>query len=229
MNLSELKAMKITAIAKMAKELNIDMPGALHKQDLIFQILEAQKSDDPIEAEGVLEVLPDGYGFLRSPYFSFNNGRDDIYVSPSQIRRFNLRTGDMLKGQVRPPKDSERYAPLIKIDQINFSEPVEGAQKVLFDNLTALYPTRTINLEHSKTEMSTRIINLLNPIGFGQRALIVAPPRAGQDRSAPGHGARDRREPSRGVPHRAAHRRAARGSHRHAAHGEGRGRFIDVR
>ena len=180
MNLSELKAMKITALAKLAKELNIEAPGALRKQDLIFHILQAQKSDALIEAEGVLEVLPDGFGFLRSPDFSFSPGPDDIYVSPSQIRRFMLRTGDMLKGQIRQPKDSERYFALTKIDSINFNEPVEGAQKVLFDNLTALYPTRPINLEHSKTEMSTRIINLLNPIGFGQRCLIVAPPRAGK-------------------------------------------------
>jgi len=180
MNLSELKAMKITAIAKLAKDLNIETPGALRRQELIFHILQAQKSDALIEAEGVLEVLPDGFGFLRSPDFSFSPGPDDIYVSPSQVRRFNLRTGDMLKGQIRQPKDSERYFALLKIDQINFSEPVEGAQKVLFDNLTALYPTRALNLEHSKTEMSTRIINLLNPIGFGQRALIVAPPRAGK-------------------------------------------------
>jgi transcription termination factor Rho len=180
MNLSELKAMKITAIAKLAKDLNIETPGALRRQELIFHILQAQKSDALIEAEGVLEVLPDGFGFLRSPDFSFSPGPDDIYVSPSQVRRFNLRTGDMLKGQIRQPKDSERYFALLKIDQINFAEPVEGAQKVLFDNLTALYPTRALNLEHSKTEMSTRIINLLNPVGFGQRALIVAPPRAGK-------------------------------------------------
>ena len=180
MNLSELKAMKITAIAKLARDLNIETPGALRRQELIFHILQAQKTETLIEAEGVLEVLPDGFGFLRSPDFSFSPGPDDIYVSPSQVRRFNLRTGDMLKGQIRQPKDSERYFALLKIDQINFEEPVEGAQKVLFDNLTALYPTRPINLEHSKTEMSTRIINLLNPIGFGQRALIVAPPRAGK-------------------------------------------------
>ena len=180
MNLSELKEMKILALAKLAKELNIEAPGALRKQDLIFHILQAQKGDMPIEASGVLEVLPDGFGFLRSPDFSFTPGPDDIYVSPSQIRRFNLRTGDMIKGQIRQPKDSERYFALLKVDSINFAEPVEGQQKMLFDNLTALYPTRALNLEHSKTEMSTRIINLLNPIGFGQRCLIVAPPRAGK-------------------------------------------------
>jgi transcription termination factor Rho len=180
MNLSELKEMKILALAKLARELNIEAPGALRKQELIFHILQAQKGDIPIHAEGVLEVLPDGFGFLRSPDFSFAPGPDDIYVSPSQIRRFNLRTGDMIKGQIRQPKDSERYFALLKVDQINFQEPVEGKQLLLFDNLTALYPTRQIKLEHSQSEMSTRIINLLNPIGFGQRCLIVAPPRAGK-------------------------------------------------
>src|SRR3989454_7742608 len=180
MNLSELKEMKILALAKLAKELNIEAPGALRKQELIFHILQAQKTDTLINAEGVLEVLPDGFGFLRSPDFSFMPGPDDIYVSPSQIRRFNLRTGDMIKGQIRQPKDSERYFALLKVDQINFLEPVEGKQLLLFDNVTALYPTRRINLEHKSTDMSTRIIDLLNPIGFGQRCLIVAPPRAGK-------------------------------------------------
>src|SRR5438067_13643687 len=163
MNLSELKEMKILALAKLAKELNIEAPGALRKQELIFHILQAQKADTPISAEGVLEVLPDGFGFLRSPDFSFMPGPDDIYVSPSQIRRFNLRTGDMIKGQIRQPKDSERYFALLKVDSINFEEPVEGAPKLLFDNLTALYPHRRIKLEHKQEDMSTRIIDLLNP------------------------------------------------------------------
>src|SRR5690242_6087775 len=180
MNLSELKEMKILALAKLARELNIEAPGALRKQELIFHILQAQKSDALITAEGVLEVLPDGFGFLRSPDFSFMPGPDDIYVSPSQIRRFNLRTGDMIEGQIRQPKDTERYFALLTIQSINFQEPVEGKQLLLFDNVTALYPTRRINLEHKSTEMSTRIIDLLNPIGFGQRCLIVAPPRAGK-------------------------------------------------
>ncbi|TMA31963.1 MAG: transcription termination factor Rho, partial [Deltaproteobacteria bacterium] len=180
MNLSELKEMKILALAKLARELSIEAPGALRKQELIFHILQAQKGDTPIHAEGVLEVLPDGFGFLRSPDFSFMPGPDDIYVSPSQIRRFNLRTGDMIKGQIRQPKDSERYFALLKVDSINFQEPVEGKQLLLFDNLTALYPGRAIKLEHNAQDMSTRIINLLNPIGFGQRCLIVSPPRAGK-------------------------------------------------
>src|SRR5471032_2861563 len=152
MNLSELKEMKILAIAKLARELNIEAPGALRKQELIFHILTAQKGDVPIQAEGVLEVLPDGFGFLRSPDFSFAPGPDDIYVSPSQIRRFNLRTGDMLKGQIRQPKDSERYFALLKVDAINFEEPAEGESKLLFDNLTALYPTRRLKLEHAQPE-----------------------------------------------------------------------------
>src|SRR5438477_12582316 len=180
MNLSELKEMKILALAKLARELNIEAPGALRKQELIFHILTAQKGDVPIHAEGVLEVLPDGFGFLRSPDFSFTPGPDDIYVSPSQIRRFNLRTGDMIKGQIRQPKDSERYFALLKVDSINFQEPEEGKQLLLFDNLTALYPNRPIKLEHTAQDMSTRIIHLLNPIGFGQRCLIVSPPRAGK-------------------------------------------------
>jgi transcription termination factor Rho len=180
MNLSDLKEMKILALAKLARELNIEAPGALRKQELIFHILQAQKSDAPILADGVLEVLPDGFGFLRSPDFSFAAGPDDIYVSPSQIRRFNLRTGDMIAGEIRQPKENERYFALLKVDRINFLEPMEGKQLLLFDNVTALYPTRAINLEHKNTDMSTRIINLLNPIGFGQRCLIVAPPRAGK-------------------------------------------------
>src|SRR6266849_5248572 len=152
MNLSELKEMKILALAKLAKELNIEAPGALRKQELIFHILQAQKSDTPINAEGVLEVLPDGFGFLRSPDFSYLPGPDDIYVSPSQIRRFDLQTGDTVSGQIRQPKDSERYFALLKVEAINFREPEEGALKVLFDNLTPLYPNRRIKLEHSTDE-----------------------------------------------------------------------------
>ncbi|MFL5429531.1 MAG: transcription termination factor Rho [Myxococcales bacterium] len=180
MNLTELKEMKILQLAKLAKDLNIEAPGALRKQDLIFHILQAQKSDAPIAAEGIIEVLPDGFGFLRSADFSFTPGPDDVYVSPSQVRRYNLRTGDMLKGEIRQPKDSERYFALLKVDEINFEKPIEGAQKILFDNLTALYPTKRIKLEYNKDNMSTRIIDLLTPIGLGQRCLIVAPPRAGK-------------------------------------------------
>src|SRR5256886_12079232 len=156
MNLSELKEMKILALAKLAKELNIEAPGALRKQELIFHILQAQKADTPISAEGVLEVLPDGFGFLRSPDFSFMPGPDDIYVSPSQIRRFNLRTGDMIKGQIRQPKDSERYFALLKADEINFSEPVEAAQKGPSHNLTAPYPTRRTSPQHNPTTRRPR-------------------------------------------------------------------------
>src|SRR5512144_580078 len=157
MNLSELKEMKILALAKLARELNIEAPGALRKQELIFHILQAQKSDTPISADGVLEVLPDGFGFLRSPDFSFMPGPDDIYVSPSQIRRFNLRTGHTVRGTVRQPKEGERYFALLKVDSINGAPPEENQAKVLFDNLTPLYPTERLRLEHEAGEMTTRV------------------------------------------------------------------------
>jgi transcription termination factor Rho len=181
LNLSDLKEMKITELAKLAKSLNIEGSSGLKKQDLIFAILSAQTETNTIVfGEGVLEVLPDGFGFLRSPDFSYLPGPDDIYVSPSQIRRFNLCTGDTVSGQIRQPKDSERYFALLKVESINFEPPEEGATKILFDNLTPLYPNRRIKLEHDSNEFTTRIIDLLTPIGFGQRCLIVAPPRAGK-------------------------------------------------
>src|SRR6266571_1461484 len=180
MNLSELKEMKILALAKLARELNIEAPGALRKQELIFHILQAQKGDTPIHAEGVLEVLPDGFGFLRSPDFSFMPGPDDVYVSPSQIRRFNLHTGDTVRGTVRQPKEGERYFALLKVDSINGQPPEENQSKVLFDNLTPLYPTERLKLEHDSNEMTTRVVDLFAPIGKGQRCLIVSPPRAGK-------------------------------------------------
>jgi transcription termination factor Rho len=182
LNLSELKEMKITDLSRLAKSLNIEGSSALKKQDLIFAILSAQSETNTLVfGEGVLEVLPDGFGFLRSPDFSFLPGPDDIYVSPSQIRRFNLCTGDTVSGQIRQPKDSERYFALLKVESINFEPPEEGsASKILFDNLTPLYPNRRVRLEHDAGEYTTRIIDLLTPIGFGQRCLIVAPPRAGK-------------------------------------------------
>jgi transcription termination factor Rho len=182
LNLSELKEMKITELARLAKSLSIENASGLKKQDLIFAILSAQSETNTIVyGEGVLEVLPDGFGFLRSPDFSYLPGPDDIYVSPSQIRRFNLCTGDTVSGQIRQPKDSERYFALLKVDRINFALPEEGASnKILFDNLTPLYPNRRIKLEHDSGEFTTRIVDLLTPIGFGQRCLIVAPPRAGK-------------------------------------------------
>jgi transcription termination factor Rho len=181
LNLGDLKHMKITELATLAKSLNIEGSGGLKKQDLIFAILSAQsETNTQVYGEGVLEVLPDGFGFLRSPDFSYLPGPDDIYVSPSQIRRFNLQTGDTVSGQIRQPKDSERYFALLKVEAINFEQPEEGASKILFDNLTPLYPTRKISLEHDSGEYTTRIVDLLTPIGFGQRCLIVAPPRAGK-------------------------------------------------
>ncbi|HEU4436658.1 MAG TPA: transcription termination factor Rho, partial [candidate division Zixibacteria bacterium] len=153
----------------------------LRKQELIFKILQAQaEKDGLIYAEGVLEVLPDGFGFLRAPDYNYLPGPDDIYVSPSQIRRFDLRTGDTISGQVRPPKDSERYFALLKIEAINFESPEMAKHKVLFDNLTPLYPQTKFSLEYDSKRMSTRIMDLLCPVGKGQRALIVSPPKAGK-------------------------------------------------
>ncbi len=181
MNINDLKAMRIVDLTKVAKDLKIDAPGSLRKQDLIFAILQQHPSlDEHVQASGTLEVLPDGFGFLRSPDFSYLPGPDDVYVSPSQIRRFNLRTGDTVSGLVRAPKDSERYFALVKVDAINFDPPDEAQSKIIFENLTPLYPNRHIRLEYDKDNMSTRIIDLMTPIGFGQRCLIVSPPRAGK-------------------------------------------------
>ncbi|AKU91403.1 transcription termination factor Rho [Vulgatibacter incomptus] len=180
-NLSELKRLKTAQLAHMAQDLGVEGPGGMRKQDLIFEILQAQAvKRGRVYGEGTLEVLPDGFGFLRSPDFSYLPGPDDIYVSPSQIRRFGLRTGDSISGQVRQPKEGERYFALLKVEAVNFGPPEENAAKVLFDNLTPLYPNRKLTLEHESVEMTTRIIDLLVPIGKGQRCLIVAPPRAGK-------------------------------------------------
>ena len=181
MNLSELKKSSISELADIALNLNIEGASNLRKQDLIFAILEAQsESNGQIYGAGVLETLPDGFGFLRAPDYNYLPGPDDIYVSPAQIRRFNLRTGDTVEGQIRPPKEGERYFALLKVNEINF-EPVENQKnKILFDNLTPLYPTRRLKLELAGEKFSTRVIDLLDPIGLGQRALIVAPPRTGK-------------------------------------------------
>src|SRR5881628_3311794 len=167
MNLSELKEKSISDLNTIARELNVQSVGGLRKQELIFKILQAQaEKDGLIYAEGVLEVLPDGFGFLRAP--------DDIYVSPSQIRRFDLRTGDTISGQVRPPKDTERYFALLKVEAINFETPEQAREKIFFDNLTPLYPMERIRLEHDADNLTTRTMDLLCPIGKGQRGLIVA-------------------------------------------------------
>jgi transcription termination factor Rho len=181
MNLSELKEKGIPELNGIARDLGVQGISGLRKQELIFKILQAQaERDGLIYAEGVLEVLPDGFGFLRAPDYNYLPGPDDIYVSPSQIRRFDLRTGDTISGQVRPPKDSERYFALLKVEAINYEAPEVAKEKILFDNLTPLYPMERIRLEHDPEDMSTRVMDLLTPIGKGQRGLIVAAPRTGK-------------------------------------------------
>jgi transcription termination factor Rho len=181
MTIAELKEKNITELTKIARSL--DLPGAsgLRKQDLIFKILQAQsEKEGHIFAEGVLEILPDGYGFLRSPDYNYLPGPDDIYVSPSQIRKFDLKTGDTISGQVRPPHEGEKYFALVKIEAVNFESPEEARNKILFDNLTPLYPQERIKLETVRENVSARVMDLLTPLGKGQRGLIVSPPRAGK-------------------------------------------------
>jgi len=182
MNIIELKEKKINELNKLARQLNVEGSSGMRKQDLIFAILQAQtEKNGLIYGEGVLETLPDGFGFLRSPDFNYLPGPDDIYVSPSQIRRFNLRTGDTIAGQIRPPKEGERYFALLKVEAVNFEEPDLAREKILFDNLTPLYPNSKIHLEvPGESNMSMRVMDLLTPIGMGQRGLIVSPPRAGK-------------------------------------------------
>jgi len=181
MTIAELKEKNITELTKIARSL--DLPGAsgMRKQDLIFKILQAQsEKEGHIFAEGVLEILPDGYGFLRSPDYNYLPGPDDIYVSPSQIRKFDLKTGDTISGQVRPPHEGEKYFALVKIEAVNCESPDEARNKILFDNLTPLYPQERIKLETVKENISARVMDLLTPLGKGQRGLIVSPPRAGK-------------------------------------------------
>jgi transcription termination factor Rho len=181
MNLSQLKEKTIPELNAIAREMSVQNIGGLRKQELIFKILQAQaERDGLIFAEGVLEVLPDGFGFLRAPDYNYLPGPDDIYVSPSQIRRFDLRTGDTISGQVRPPKDSERYFALLKVEAINFETPEQARDKILFDNLTPLYPMERLRLEHDGEDLTTRVMDLLTPLGKGQRGLIVAAPRTGK-------------------------------------------------
>jgi transcription termination factor Rho len=181
MDIVELKQMTISELSAYAKSLNIENTAGMKKADIIFKILEAQTTKNGlIFSEGVLEVLDDGYGFLRSPSYNYMPGPDDIYVSHSQIKRFDLRTGDTVSGQVRPPKDTERYFALLKIEAINYQSPETAKERIFFDNLTPIHPNRKFNLETTPNEVSTRIMNLLCPIGFGQRGLIVAPPFTGK-------------------------------------------------
>ncbi len=181
LDLDSLKTLKIAELAQVAQELGIQGTSGLKKQELIFKILEEQTAQEGlIFSEGVLEVLPDGYGFLRSPKFNYLPGPDDIYVSPSQIKRFDLRTGDTVQGQIRPPKDNERFFALLRVEAVNFEAAEKKRNISLFDNLTPVYPLERIDLEISAKEFTMRIMNLLTPIGKGQRGLIVSPPRAGK-------------------------------------------------
>ncbi len=181
MTIAELKEKNITELSRIARTLEIPGASGLRKQDLIFKILQAQsEKEGHIFAEGVLEILPDGYGFLRSPDYNYLPGPDDIYVSPSQIRKFDLKTGDTISGNVRPPHEGEKYFALVKIEAINFESPEETRNKILFDNLTPLYPEERIRMETVHENASGRVMDLLTPIGKGQRGLIVAPPRTGK-------------------------------------------------
>jgi transcription termination factor Rho len=181
LDLDSLKTLKIAELNQIAQELNIQGTSGLKKQELIFKILEEQTAQEGlIFSKGVLEVLPDGYGFLRSTKFNYLPGPDDIYVSPSQIKRFDLRTGDTISGQIRPPKDNERFFALLRVEAVNFESPEKKRQNVLFDNLTPFYPVERINLETASKEYTMRVMDLLTPIGKGQRGLIVSPPRAGK-------------------------------------------------
>jgi len=181
MDIIDLQKMTIAELSKLAQNLSIQGYSSLRKQELIFSILQAQtEKSGLIFAQGVLEILEDGFGFLRSPSYNYLPGPDDIYVSHSQIKRFNLRTGDTISGQIRPPKNDEKYFALIRVEAVNFEDPEQAKQKILFDNLTALHAQECINLEWDRGDISTRIMNLLTPVGKGQRGMIVAPPFTGK-------------------------------------------------
>ncbi len=181
MNVVKLKDKKINELMEMGKEFQIDGAAGMRKQELIFALLQAQiEKNGQIFGEGTLEILPDGFGFLRAPDYNYLPGPDDIYVSPSQIRRFNLRTGDTVSGQIRQPKETERYFALLKVEAVNYEDPEKARDKILFDNLTPLYPDRKMIIENASDNYSMRIMDLMTPIGFGQRGLIVSPPRSGK-------------------------------------------------
>jgi transcription termination factor Rho len=181
LHISELQALNIKDLAKIAKKYKIAEAGKMSKQDLIFAVLQAQaEKHGLIFSEGVLEVLPEGYGFLRSPDYSYLPGPDDIYISPSQIRKFDLRTGDIVSGQIRMPNEGERYLALVKVDAVNFEPPEEARHRIFYDNLTPLYPQERIRLETVKENLSARVMDIFTPIGKGQRGLIVSPPRTGK-------------------------------------------------
>ena len=181
MNIEDIKRLPISELTNMAKDLEVPGASGMRRQDLIFAILQTQaEQNGVISGSGVLEILPDGFGFLRAVDYNYLPSPDDIYISPSQIRRFNLRTGDTIAGEVRPPKEGEKYFALLKVDEVNFESPEQARDKILFDNLTPLYPQEKLNLEYDSENYSTRTLDLFAPIGKGQRALIVSPPRAGK-------------------------------------------------
>jgi transcription termination factor Rho len=181
MNIEDIKRQPISELAKLAKDLDVGGASGMRRQDLIFSILQAQvEKNGVISGSGVLEILPDGFGFLRAVDYNYLPSPDDIYISPSQIRRFSMRTGDTVSGEVRPPKEGEKYFALLKVDEVNFESPEAARDKILFDNLTPLYPEEKLNLEFNPENLSTRVMDLFTPIGKGQRALIVSPPRAGK-------------------------------------------------
>src|SRR5256886_5470923 len=181
MDIAQLKEMNISALTQVAKDLNIQGASGMRKQELIFKILQAQTEKSGfIFSEGVLETLPDGFGFLRAPDYNYLPGPDDIYVPPSQIRKFDLKTGDTISGQVRPPHEGEKYFALVKIEAVNFESPEEARNKILFDNLTPLYPQERLKLETVRENISARVMDLLTPLGKRQRGLIVSPPRTGK-------------------------------------------------
>ena len=225
LNITELKDKSIQQLTQIAKDLTVAGATGMRKQELIFQILKAQTEQSGfIFSEGVLEVLPDGFGFLRAPDYNYLPGPDDIYVSPSQIRKFDLQTGDTVSGQIRPPKEGERYFALIKVEAVNFEAPDQARDKLFFENLTPLYPQERFMLETAPDNLSGRVMDLMTPIGKRPARPDRRAAAHRQDDAAAEHRAVGREEPSRGVPDRPADRRAARGSHRHAALGAGRGR-----
>src|SRR6266849_794940 len=181
MTISELKEKSITDLVRVARTLELPGASGMRKQDLIFRILQAQaEKEGLIFAEGVLEILPEGFGFLRSPDYNYLPGPDDIYVSPSQIRKFDIRTGDTISGQVRPPKEGEHYFALVKVEAVNFEGPDAARNKVFFDNLVPLYPNECLRLETTRENLSARVMDMFRQLGKGQRAMIVSPPRTGK-------------------------------------------------
>ena len=233
MKLQDLKSKTPAELVAFAEEHQVENASTMRKQELMFAILKQLATQEvDIIGEGVVEVLSDGFGFLRSPESNYLSGPDDIYVSPSQIRRFGLRTGDTVEGHIRSPKEGERYFALLKVNTLNFEDPEKSRHKVNFDNLTPLYPDERLKMEHddpTKKDLSARVIDIVAPIGKGQRALIVSPPRTGKTVLLQNIAHAITANHPEVLPDRAADRRAAGGSHRHAALGEGRGGVLDLR